>query len=54
LKGGGGLAAVTPVHVDATIWIAVYGIRIIILLFVGEGLLVPRFLTKPDGVTKES
>jgi hypothetical protein len=42
---------------DATIWIAVYvtaAIRIIIiLLLVGEGLLVPRFLTKPDGVTKE-
>jgi hypothetical protein len=55
LKGGGGLAAVTPVHVDATIWIAVYGIRIIIiLLLVGKVLLVPRFLTKPDGVTKES
>jgi hypothetical protein len=56
LKGGGGLAAVTPVHVDATIWIAVNAIRIIviILLFVGKGLLVPRFLTKPDGVTKVS
>jgi hypothetical protein len=51
---GGGLAAVTPLHVDATIWIAVnvtavIRIIIILLLLMGKVLLVPRFLTKPDG-----
>jgi hypothetical protein len=53
LKGGGGLAAVPPVHVDTTIRIAVnvtdaIRIIVIILLLVGKGLLVPRFLTKPE------